>query len=506
MKGNRLFEFFIYAIIINVVLYEYIVPHKFIWKPTFDKYDKEPFGSYVFDDVLSSSIDDYSVTDKTFYQIIHEDSTISQHAFLITEAELSFLDIDIESLYKLIHLGNQVMICTDKFPITLKDTLCFETTYAHSFQSLGVYIQEDNKRDNIYLGTDTQNPERTFDVYPHFHPVSIISSKSKWIPKETSHVQATDDNKTTENKPIFYEEKTLADEDVIHTTDSGKWAFISMNCDSMKILVWDSENNPLVIRAFIGKGEIFIVTTPLMFTNYGLLDGSNASYAFRLLSYMKGKPLVRVEAYGKHSNKPNTPLRFLLSEPPLKWAIYFTIALLMSFIFFAAKRRQRIIPVVNAPPNRNLEFMQLISNLFFQKHNNKEILKMKHTYFCAEVKKFIGTNIDFQNNTLTEHDYVRLFEKTKSEIYLVGNIQFGSFRHGLNWDFITYLHKLVHKKLSQSEVSDSELMACIDGMNKIMEDLNDRGFKNYMRREIERLNFSLRKNNIFKKIMDHLYF
>ena len=432
---------FLFAFFVLVFLFEYMSPHKFVWESTYDKHDKEPFGSYVFDDILSSSIDDYSVINKTFYQIVQEDSTISRHAFLLTEAEPAFNSVDIESLYKLIHLGNQVMICAEKFPETLKDTLCFKTSQERYFQSLDVYVQKENNRDKIYLGTDTLNPECAFDIYPHFHPVSIITSKSKWIHDNRNDAQVADSIDNDES-PAISEEKT----------DSVKWEIISIKCDSMKILVWDSENNPLVIRAFIGKGELFIVSTPLMFTNYGLLDGNNASYAFRLLSFMKGKPLIRVEAYGNHVDKPKTPLRYLLSEPPLRWATYFTIALLILFMFFAAKRRQRIIPVVNTPPNRSLEFMQLISNLYFQKHNNGEILKMKHTYFCATVKA--NTGIDLQEALPNIQDFQRLTEKT-----------------GIDIKQISDLLKNIQMALYRSEVDDINLKKYIDGMNEILKEL-----------------------------------
>ena len=488
MKGSRIYMILLFLFLVVVFLFEYMSPHKFVWIPTYDKNDKEPFGSFVFDDILSSSIDDYSVINKTFYQILQEDSTISNSAFLITEAELSFIEVDIESLYKLIHLGNQIMICSVKFPDNLKDTLCFETTYESYFQSLNVYVQKQNKRDNIYLGTDTLNPEYTFNVYPHFHPVSLNTWKNKWIRINTGNKPATNGGETPEYVPItddvsdiddenvFYEgnatngdsiineddgidyedfignKEYIKDENNINSNNTKKLVSVPINCDSMKILAWDSDNNPLIIRAFIGKGELFIVSTPLMFTNYGLLDGSNASYAFRLLSYMKGKPLIRVEAYGNHDEKPKTPLRYILSEPPLRWATYFTIALLISFMIFAAKRRQRIIPVVNAPPNRSLEFMQLISNLYYQKHNNGEILKMKHTYFCAEVKAHTG--IDLQETLPNDQDFQRLTEKTGIEIKQISD-----------------LLKNIQMTLYRSEVDDINLKKYIDGMNEIRRQL-----------------------------------
>ncbi len=43
---------------------------------------------------------------------------------------------------------------------------------------------------------------------------------------------------------------------------------------------------PVAMSRRWGKGEVILVSTPLIFTNYGMLDGKNATYIFRLLSQM----------------------------------------------------------------------------------------------------------------------------------------------------------------------------------------------------------------------------
>ena len=443
MKGSRLYMILLSAFIVIVFLFEYMSPHKFSWTPTYNKNDKEPFGSYVFDDIVSSSIDNYSVVNKTFYQIFNEDSTITQHTFLITENHLPFSETDIEYLYKLIHLGNRVMICSDSYPYTLRDTLKFEINNDGYYRSYRFFINEAKSRDSIFFGKDTLNPECIYEVYPQLHPISLVAG----ITRRNNFSDSTEKTTPAGLDSLIIDEESSDSRDISRVP-----TLVPIDCDSMEVLVWNNNNQPLVIRTFIGKGELFIVSTPLMFTNYGMLDRDNASYAFRLLSYMKDMPFIRIEAYGDHGSNKDTPLRYILSEPPLRRAIYFTMVLLISFMFFAAKRRQRVIPVVNAPPNRSIEFMQLISNLYYQKHNNMEILKMKHNYFCTEVKSFIG--IDLRENIPTEYDFLRLVEKT-----------------GLDMDFIRKLLKDIQMSLYRSEVSDIELKQYIDGMNKILKQL-----------------------------------
>ena len=453
MKGSRLYLLFLFAFLVIVFIIEYKAPHQFVWEPTYDKYDKEPFGSYVFDDVLSSSIDNYTVVNKTFYQLYQEDSTLSSQAFLLTELSLDFYDTDIDYLYKIIHLGNQVMLCSDYFSYQLRDTLHFALSYDRYFSFIEKNMAKDAVRDRIIFGTDTLHPECVYEMFPKVHPYSIKAGKTKEIgeSEETGEISEAEENREAEEireiREIREAEETVEQGEIRETGDTAE--NFSFNCDSVEILVWDDENKPLVIRAFIGKGELFIVTTPLMFTNFGILDGANASYVFRLLSFMKDRPLIRIEAYGKHGDKPHTPLRYILSEAPLRWATYSILFLLILFIFFTAKRRQRIIPVINVPPNRTLGFMQLISNLYYQKHNNLEILKMKYMYFCAEVKIQIG--VDLYESVPDETYYERLIEKT-----------------GMDKDFINLLLKNIRLAINRSEVNDLQLQQYIDGMNELL--------------------------------------
>lgn len=52
---------------------------------------------------------------------------------------------------------------------------------------------------------------------------------------------------------------------------------------------------------FLGeKGKLYWLPLPA-FTNYGVLDGKNAAYLFRILSQMGGFPIVRTEGYMKET-------------------------------------------------------------------------------------------------------------------------------------------------------------------------------------------------------------
>ncbi|MDR1762531.1 MAG: hypothetical protein LBR64_01045 [Dysgonamonadaceae bacterium] len=414
MTGSRLYMLILGAVVVLLFLFQLTAPHRFSWKPTFYKNDREPFGCYVFDDVMSSSLPDYQVINKTFYQIYAEDSLTSNRAFLVVEDNLQFEEIDADYMFKLVETGCRIMICAQRFPYSLTDSLKFsyDQDYFYRYKS-----GNKMRRDSIFTGVDTIAPERIFSVFEDTHSTYLQPFKQEYVKNDE------DEEYSYKNIPIL--------------------------SNSLTYLAWNSENRPLALRLSLGKGELIICSTPLLFTNYGMLDKDNAAYAFRLLSAMKGRPLSRIEAYGKYFEESRSPLRYALSEPPLHWAIYSALILIILFMVFTARRRQRVIPVVNPPVNRSFGFMQLIGNLYYGQHDNVEIIRLKLKYFAAEMKS--QTGIEFENDIPQESGYKRIADKT-----------------GLEIEEVQTLFENLKSSLSEYYINDRELKKYIDGLTKIL--------------------------------------
>lgn len=76
MNGNRWFVGFVLVFIVLVFAFQYRLPKKFVWSPTFSRYDEQPFGCALFDSLLRKSLPrGYDVSRKTFPQLAREDST-----------------------------------------------------------------------------------------------------------------------------------------------------------------------------------------------------------------------------------------------------------------------------------------------------------------------------------------------------------------------------------------------------------------------------------------------
>ncbi len=87
----------------------------------------------------------------------------------------------------------------------------------------------------------------------------------------------------------------------------------------------------------------------------------------------------------------------MLSNPPLRIALYIILGGLLLFMIFRAKRTQRIIPVIKPPVNSSLEFLNTLSNLYYKKRDFHTIVEKRHAYFLDYIRKhyYMSTeNID----------------------------------------------------------------------------------------------------------------
>ena len=105
----------------------------------------------------------------------------------------------------------------------------------------------------------------------------------------------------------------------------------------------DDPRDTLAISIPYGKGRIFVASTPLLFTNYGMLCGHTSEYIFRMMSQMADLPVFRMEIYKNMdaTEGSQSPLREFLRRPALRWAIYLAMLGVILFMLFTARRRQR---------------------------------------------------------------------------------------------------------------------------------------------------------------------
>ncbi|MDQ0784366.1 DUF4350 domain-containing protein [Chryseobacterium sp. W4I1] len=147
------------------------------------------------------------------------------------------------------------------------------------------------------------------------------------------------------------------------------------------------------IKASFGKGTVYVHSEPLFLTNYYLLKQGSIQYAQDVFSYLPDKETVW---FIKNDTKVSRFfMRFVLSNPALKYAWWLLLGGLVLFIFFNAKRKQRIVPVEEPLRNTSVDFVKSIGNLYLQEGDFHDMMAKKAQYFLNKIR--MDLLIDTQN-------------------------------------------------------------------------------------------------------------
>ena len=108
MKINRSFIIAISVLLILMFALQLNLPQRYSWIPTFSHKDKNPFGCYVFDSIMSQSVPSgYSVTDKTLYRICHDGNKVN---VLIISDDVNLSKTDVDAIKDIAGRGGNVLI------------------------------------------------------------------------------------------------------------------------------------------------------------------------------------------------------------------------------------------------------------------------------------------------------------------------------------------------------------------------------------------------------------
>lgn len=183
-----------------------------------------------------------------------------------------------------------------------------------------------------------------------------------------------------------------------------------------KTLHKKSDNESSISADFVkinfGKGHFYVHSEPLILTNYYFLKSKN-KYLENVLSYLPDRQTV----WFVETDMPlsMSPMRFILNNPPLRYAWYLLLLGLLIFVLFNAKRKQRIVPVIEPLKNTSLDFIRSIGNLYLQEGDFHEMMAKKAQYFLNRIR--MDLLIDTQH--LDEQFIIKLHLKTGKNIELI---------------------------------------------------------------------------------------
>ncbi len=149
-----------------------------------------------------------------------------------------------------------------------------------------------------------------------------------------------------------------------------------------------------------GQGWMYLHADAMIFSNYGLLL-RNPEYATSALSYISAdKPLIWYNP--RHRKASESALRYVLSEPMLKTAWFMALGGVLLFFVFNARRKQRVIPVIEPPRNTSIDFARTLGNLYRIEGDAAQALSRKIVYFLERVRHEYHLNTGVLNDRFVQ--------------------------------------------------------------------------------------------------------
>ncbi len=333
------------AVLAGIVITEIVRPKPLNWRPSYTASDTIPYGCFVLFEELRTLFPDNSVEriDETPYSTITERYPEEKTNYLFINTNLDFDEQETNQILRFVKEGNDVFVAATFFGYYLSDTL-----------NIGVSSDYSVQRDTIHLSlTNTSFKNESYTMHGGHYKTHFSSV------------------------------------DTLNTTVLGYLKYSDTDFPNKEDAVPDRVN---FIRVKFGKGNFYMNTTPQAFTNYYMLK-KNRQYVAGTLSYLDNNALLW-DNYKKAGRIIiDSPMRFVLNQPALKWAYYLTIIGLLVFVIFRAKREQRIIPVIRPLPNTSVDFAQTIGGLYYQHGDYTNLISKKLNYFMEYIRSHYYLNI-----------------------------------------------------------------------------------------------------------------
>ena len=431
------------------------LPKKFVWSPTFSHVDKQPLGCFVFDSVLAQSLPNgYHVTKKTFFQLDQEHAKEKISVLMVVNQQ-DLKQLDVKYLCNIARRGGKVMVVAsssfddgrntdtvvvDELERTFKVRIEDGTYFSLRGILAGLKAHDNDMYDTIYWNNrETMYAAQSYRMFYNMVGGTLFVDS---VPK----VKRLAYTLSTAGYDYKHDSLYVGDFTGFDTIVDEKERIERIDTFAIKKI-------PVAVSVPYGKGEVIFVSSPLLFTNYGMLEGNTFVYIFRLMSYLADLPVYRTEAYVKTDAMlvaEQSPFREFIKRPPLRWALYLALLGVVLFMIFTARRRQRVIPIMSKPANRSLEFIQLIGTLYYQRKDHVNLVRKKFKLFAEELRKTAGVDISDVNTD--DREYLLLAEKT-----------------GMNSDRLKKVIRQIRLVLhSEGNISVEEMRSLIDAMDTIV--------------------------------------
>ena len=361
-----------YCIVLMAVLLTGCFKKKINWRVTLAANDKKPYGSYLAYQSLKLYFPEAEIKELSRgfrYDNLDKNVHAAHGRSLLVLPGLNFFvsDTELEALLSYARSGNEVMLFCSRLDGKIeKKFRCFKQVEGLEESRLNVYNNGKNNINALLLAGSGQTygyEGRSLQGY--------FDTKNIDIEELDSMLNA--------RNILLPIESTIPD--TLGYTQ-GKTNFLRFN---------------------VGDGHITFHAAPLVMSNYFLLQNNNRQY---LEGNWKTLPpdiaSIYWNSYFKHTAEASD-LGVLLRYPATRWALFIALGTLLLYVLFEAKRRQRIIPIIEKTENTSVSFVETVGRLYFNKGDHHNIANKMIQHFLEWVRLHYYLNTNELNEQFATH-------------------------------------------------------------------------------------------------------
>ncbi len=307
---------------------------------------KIPYGTYALKEMLPDLFSDIERNRNTILELT--DTLQNPVNFLSVSEKFEISDLELNKIMEKVQEGSNLLVSAHYFNSSMLDTLGLDLDTANVFFGNQIIPLMDEGTQSNYR----------FSI-------------KDFLIRDTVHIRATD---RAFSKDYF----------VIKKRDIFTY-FTDVNETNTRVLARYMDY-PILVSVSNGNGKFIISSVPHLLSNIYLLQADGYPFVSYMMSHVPGTKLVWTEFYEIGRGLSNSPLRYILSQPALKLALYTVLGGLILMALFEIKRKQRPIPIVTPPRNDTLEFVQTIGNLYFEGGHHSSIALKRAQFFLEYVR------------------------------------------------------------------------------------------------------------------------
>lgn len=341
-NGNKKYIWMFSVMFVMVIALQYFLPKPVNWQRTYSRDDKNPFGANaLFRLIKPAYTNSVSVNKSTVYNLVLEEKQ-TQTLFLLNDA-LEISKTDLSALLEFTEKGNSVFMAANVFRGVLADTF---------------HLRTESKSYTYFMSTD-----------------SLLKK-----PGVTLKQTALNLSKEAYTYPIMCYDSYFSN------FDSTRFNTLSINEDT----------GAVCIRTKIGKGNLYLMSMPDVFTNFFIVSHPNRKYAYGILSHLavEKSAFIWDEYYKRYNKSKDSFLRFIFENDALYYAYLLMLLTIITYMVFEGRRRQSAIPVLEPVKNTTLEFVDVITHVYYNHKSHGSIIKERIRYFYDTVRKRFSVSTD----------------------------------------------------------------------------------------------------------------